>query len=187
MTNFPEGTHILLAAVPPIELRQLRDVFLPVDGMDYLGHLWRGYRRVKGPAPTSPGVDTHITAQFVDPNVEDHTYNLSDNTYLAVVVSDTDGPTTFAPGTRLLAGAMNAAEIFKLDTNVLIPVGKAEYLGYTWEKICLTKTFHLKGDELTVDFATPGVESKTYPAGEPINVMMALWETGQVTADLIQG
>jgi hypothetical protein len=187
MTTFPDGTHILLGAVPPIELHQLSNVFLPVDGMEHLDHLWRGYRRVKGPKYRPPGVDTHITAEFVDPNVEDHTYNLSDDTYMAVVVSDTDGPITFAPGIRILAGAVNVAELFKFNTNVFLPVGETDYRGYTWERICLTKTFHFQGNDVTVDFATPGVPSKTYPADGLTNLMMAVWETGQVIAGLVQG
>jgi hypothetical protein len=187
MTNFPEGTHILLGAVPPIELHQLSNVFLPVDGMEHLDHLWRGYRRVKGVAPTGPGLDTHITAQFVDPNVDDHPYNLSNDTYMAVVVSDTGGPISFAPGIRILAGAVTIADILKFNMNVFLPMGNTEYRGHTWEKIALTKTFHLQGSDVTVEFATPDVPPKTYSTDTLTNAMLAVWETGQVIAGLAKG
>lgn len=185
-TAIPQGTHILLGAVSPNELYQLKNVFMPVDGMQHLDHLWNGYRRVKAAGLPSPGLHTHLTVQFVDPNVEDRQYNISNDTYMAVVVSDTGAPISFAPGIRILAGALTAAEIIRLDTNVFLPVGTVERDGTKWEKIALTERFHIEGNQITFDFATPDVKSLTFRPDQLSNVMLVVWETGQVIAGLIQ-
>lgn len=187
MTTFPDGTHILYAEVPPIELRQLSNVFLPRDGLNHLEHPWRGYRRVKGVKYRAPGVDTHIDIEFSDVNVDDETYNLSHDLPMAVVVSDKGDAITYPPGIRLLANSAQVTEFFKWDMNVFLPVGGVDHAGYTWQKLALTKTFHIKNDQVIIDFSTPGIESKTYAPDELTHVMMAVWETDQVIGGLIQG
>jgi hypothetical protein len=145
---------------------------------------------MKGPAYRPPGVDTHIQIEFVDPDVPDATYNLSHATAMAVAVTESTEPITYAPGIYVLADTMRAGELAQLNTNVFLPVDDVEYLDYTWRRFRLSKTFTLQTkngvDTLTVEFADPGIAAKSTPVSELTHVMMAAWPTGKILGALLE-
>lgn len=187
MTAFPNGTHILFQSVPPLEPLQKSNAFLPVGDLDHAGFTWERFRRIKGPKYRPPGVDTHITVEFADSSAEDRTFNLSEDTDIAVVLSDAGDEVTFAPGFGLLRGQLTLSQLFQFGTAVFVPVGQVDYLESKWEKFALTKTFHLDGENSSVDFENPALESTALPSDRPIPLFSAVWETGQVIAGLLQG
>jgi hypothetical protein len=85
---------------------------------------------------------------------------------------------------------MRPGELLPLNTNVFLPVDEVNYLDYTWRRFRLSKTFHLRTengvDTLTVEFANSGVESKSFPASDPLDVMMAAWPTGEIIGSLME-
>ncbi|WP_155945972.1 hypothetical protein [Mycobacterium simiae] len=187
MTDFPTGTYMLHARIPNIELLRLQNEFLKVDDMEHLGHSWTRYRRAKGPTYRPPGVDTHTTIEFVDPDVPDTTFKLSDEAAVAVAVAENGDSVTFAPGIYVLAGEMPVSALPALGTNVFLPVDEVDYLGYVWRRFRLTKKFALAGgaDTLTVEFAGGGQAAISYPAGQSTQVLMAAWPTGKVLGELL--
>lgn len=192
MPSFPMDTHILHAQIPTGDILQLvRDtnVFLPVDNVEQLDRNWSRYRRIST-IPVTAGVDRFIHVDFHDVDGPPGSYNLSDHTSVALVQTDLNGPVAFAPGVVVLAAEVRAGEILRLDTNVFVPVDEIEYRDHQWSRFRLSETFHLQSangvDTFTVDFADSGVESKSYPAIEPLSVMMATWPTGKVLGGLMQ-
>ncbi len=187
MTNFPYGTHILFAAVPPNAPLRQPTAFVPVDDLDHAGHQWERFRRIKGPQYRPPGVDTHLAFEFADSSTEPRTYNLSHETPVAIVLSNVGGQVTFTSGTILMRAALSVRDLIRLGTGVFLPVVQAEYLGHTWEKYSLATVFHDASDGFTAEFEDPAIGSRPYPTNEPIPLFSAGWETGEVLAKLLGG
>lgn len=170
MTAFPNGTHILFQSVPPLEPFQLSSTFLPVDEFHDGQFSWRRFRRIKAPVHQPEGANFHLTVEFADSSEKGRSFNLSHNTDIAVVIADAGDQVTFTPGFTLLRGTLSTGDLFTFGTAVFLPVGSVEYLGHTWEKFSLTKTYHLVGDSLTVDFQNPAIEPRPYPLSEPLTL-----------------
>jgi len=189
MTDFPIGTYMLHAQIPNIELLGLQNEFLKVDDMEHLGRSWMRYRRATGPTYRPPGLDTHTTIEFVDPDVPNTTVELRHKTTMAMAMTDNSQPIRFAPGIYVLAGEMRAGDLIPMRTNVFLPVDEVDYLNYSWRRFRLTKTFKLHSpdgvDTLTVEFADPGVEAHSYPGSQQTHVLMAAWPTGKILGGLM--
>lgn len=168
MTDFPYGTYILFAAVPPNAPLRQPTAFVPVDDLDHAGHQWERFRRIKGPQYRPPGLDTHVTFDFAESSTAPRTYNLSHVTPVAIVQSNAGDEVTFKSGTILMRAALLARDLIRLGTGVFLSVGQAEYLGYTWEKFSLATVFHSASDGFTAEFENPAIGSRAYPTDKPI-------------------
>ncbi|OAN34301.1 hypothetical protein [Mycolicibacterium iranicum] len=184
MASFPEETYLLDALLPPVELPALPDVLLKVDTMSHLEHDWDRLRRVRGQAPTSPGVYNFVHMQFVDPDVDDVALNLSHDVAATLVRPNSGNSVSYAPGVYVLAADLTISEIVRLNTAVFIPVDEVREYGITWRRSRLFSEFatHSEGgtDIFTIRFADPSVPAMVVEDPRaPIPVKMAAWPTGK--------
>lgn len=187
MASFPEETYLLDAMVPPVELRGLTNALLKVDTMGHLDHEWDRLRRVGGHVPTGPGVDSYIHIEFVDPDVENVSINLSNDVAVTLVRPNNGNSVSYAPGVYVLAADLTIAQIIRLDTRVFFPVDEVSEHGITWQRSRLFSAFnvHSEGgtDTFTIKFADPSVaDIVVNDVSAPIPVKMAAWPTGKLLA-----